>query len=646
MSEEFLKTANELILLRNRRYDNLVTITMTEIFWERINVYFTVRVTYAEGYEAAGYNRDDNLDFYLVSNAYRTNGKLKIKSREKNENGDIYVLSLNITNPGYNQCLPILTYRFVYCNGTDILGRMIVTPELTKVLPERSREFLYDNKIKVYCVDFSIAESDEAFYIEMKCLNASKQNLKAFIETPGKKEKKGPIKTGKAFIKKKFFTKQKIRSYYKKIYNWLVKRYSDKSTNHKPVILFMTEQSPAILETNSNLFHVYRRMVERGLDKDYEMLFSARTIVGHHYSKKSWLDVAKKIAKADIILVDDHIPLFDWLTLDPKTKLVQLWHAGAGFKSSGYSRWGHKGCPSPVCCHRQYDYAVGVSSVIAEFHSEVFGINKEQILVTGMPRLDEFLNEDYRREKEKELYETYPACKGKKVILFAPTYRGLNRATAYYPYELIDFDGLYDLCGEEYIVLFKMHPWVSSSVPIPEEYSDKFFDLNEYKNINDLLYITDLLITDYSSNIFEFSLMHKPMLFFAFDEVQYAYSRGFHRDYEESVAGKICHTFDELLDAIRNKDFEFEKVQQYVDKHFDYIDTGATDRVIDWFVLGNIPAEMQKKLDDIDAENAYIKKLDFREMKKSREMLAGDLDDGLLTKEPSVFENPEENGEA
>ena len=73
---------------------------------------------------------------------------------------------------------------------------------------------------------------------------------------------------------------------------------------------------------------------------------------------------------------------------------------------------------------------------------------------------------------------------------------------AYYPYELIDFDGLYKLCKDDYVVLFKMHPWVQVPVPIDEKYKDKFIDVGTYPNINDLFYFTDILITDYSSNIF------------------------------------------------------------------------------------------------------------------------------------------------
>ena len=100
---------------------------------------------------------------------------------------------------------------------------------------------------------------------------------------------------------------------------------------------------------------------------------------------------------------------------------------------------------------------------IAHFFSEVWGINKEQVLPTGMPRIDEFLDEEYRKEKTEMLYKSFPVCKNKKVILFAPTYRGKkNKKNAYYPYNIIDFDKLYEACGNEYVILFKVHPWILS----------------------------------------------------------------------------------------------------------------------------------------------------------------------------------------
>jgi CDP-ribitol ribitolphosphotransferase len=348
------------------------------------------------------------------------------------------------------------------------------------------------------------------------------------------------------------------------------------------------------------------------MEKDFNIITSARPAAATHQSGKSWFTVIEKLAMSDIVVVDDHAPILDWMNLDEDTKVIQLWHAGAGFKSSGYSRWGHEGCPAPYSAHRQYNFGIAGSKNIAPFFSEVWGINDEQVLPTGMPRMDEFLDESHRKTKTEELYRKFPMCRDKKVILFAPTYRGRNKKTAHYPYELIDFDKLYEICkNDDYVVLFKMHPWVAQAVPIPKKYKDLFVDVNKYPNINDLFYFTDLLITDYSSNIFEYSLMGNPMLFFAFDKIQYSFSRGFHRAYEESAPGKVCYTFEELLTAIKEKDFEEEKVAQYVEHHFDYIDSHASDRVIDWLILGNIPADLKADIDAVDEANRIMNDMTF-----------------------------------
>ena len=187
----------------------------------------------------------------------------------------------------------------------------------------------------------------------------------------------------------------------------------------------------------------------------------------------------------------------------------------------------------------------------------------------------------------------------------------MDKKTAYYPYELIDFEKLYQICGDEYVVLFKMHPWVNKDIVIGKKYADKFLDVKKYPNINDLFYIVDLLITDYSSNIFEYSLMRKPMLFFAFDKIQYSFSRGFHRDYEESAPGKVCYSFEEVLSAITDKDFEYEKVEQYITHHFDYIDSGASDRVIDWILLGKMPENISNAIKKKQEEIQRMHELDF-----------------------------------
>lgn len=575
------------VFMKNRITENLVRATIVSMHWERIFLHIDIKV---EMEKTA--SLEDSFVFYSVD----SQGKAQILWEQKELSDGRIRLLANISNTGEGRAVPMGSYYLYACQGEEILARCTVAPEFIPQLENISRSFLYYNRHYGYHVNFYVLEGEDELPLMMHILNGKEITMDA--KTNGQIWKEI---LSESFI---LFRKNIGRMFWKSYYRFYTKCYQKK----KHRILFMTEQTDKL---GTNLTSVMDRISERGLDEKYTILTSARPYTCVKQTKASMAKLLRTLAGCEMIFVDDHVPIFDWLKIKDSTKIVQLWHAGAGFKSSGYSRWGHTGCPAPVSCHRQYTYGIAGSKHIGIFFAEVFGINEEQILPTGMPRMDEYLNPQYQERKRKELYEEFPACKGKKVILFAPTYRGKNHADASYPYHLIDFERLAKFCGEEYMVLFKMHPWVQSGVPIPEKYKDRFMDVGQYPNINDLFYFTEILITDYSSNIFEYSLMRKPMLFFAFDKVQYSFSRGFHRDYEEAAPGKVCYSFDELMTALEQGDFAYEKVEEYIEKHFDYIDSNASDRVIDWTILGKLPKEIQQAIDRRNADMRRMHQLDF-----------------------------------
>ena len=210
----------------------------------------------------------------------------------------------------------------------------------------------------------------------------------------------------------------------------------------------------------------------------------------------------------------------------------------------------------------------------------MFGIEEDALIPTGLPRMDKVIDKTENDRRRTEFYELYPELKEKKIILFAPTFRGVNAKEAYYPYDKLDMKRIYDMCGSDYVFIFKMHPFVKDRPPIPEQYSDRIKDLSMAGDVNDMLPVVDILITDYSSIIYEFSTFRKPMLFFAFDQKSYSVIRGFQSDYDDFAPGKICTSFDEVEKTIKNKDFQLEKVDRFVSENFDYLDSGATDRFI------------------------------------------------------------------
>jgi CDP-ribitol ribitolphosphotransferase len=202
-----------------------------------------------------------------------------------------------------------------------------------------------------------------------------------------------------------------------------------------------------------------------------------------------------------------------------------------------------------------------------------------------LPRIDTFLNKERTQKVVAGFFEQYPNLDGKRIILFAPTFRGRGIEDAYYNYSCIDFGKLYEMCGETSVVLFRMHHFVTVPVPIPAEYADRLLDFESFPETNDLLHVADVLITDYSSVIYEFSLLDKPMLFYAHDKESYSAVHGFHRDYDATAPGKVCTTFDELVKALQNEDYDMSRLEAFRRENLDYVDTCSADRVIDWLIL-------------------------------------------------------------
>ncbi len=596
------ETDNTPIKMNDRSAEHLLSAEITDINWERIIIHMTVHVDYGT------YPAGRPLRFFMVTGFYKANA---VFDAEQTEHG-IWHLKLNLTNPGYCFCLPTGNYSVVLCDGDDILCTVLVSEALAPKLSEKSRFFIHNGETVAYCVNLSLDDNEEALIPKFYIQDTKRGRLKVF--NPFERQEQVSI-SGKIYKNVRHVLLPFVKKLVQLIYNFYRRFYSSKS---RKTVLFMSEQNEKM---KFNLTAVYERMRERGLDRQFEIMQSFRAYVSRtpwQYGFGSWLSVIRKLAKADYIFVDDHCPVLDWLILDKETVLTQLWHAGAGYKAVGYSRWGHTGGAPSFSCHRQYRYGITPGSNIAHFFSEQFGINESQILPTGMPRMDSYLDPEYRENKTRELFEQFPVCRGRKVILFAPTFRGKDRSKAFYPYEKIDFDRLYRFCGDEYVVLFKMHPWVPDAVPIRDEHKDRFLDVGTYPNINDLFYITDLFISDYSSGIFEYALMGKPAMFFAFDEHQVAYVRGFHRDYQSSTPGKVCHTFDELIRAMETEDYEFYRMKEYVDYHYDHPDTHASDRVIDWILLDQMPEDIRKRVHADKEKVAMLRRLDFGSMKQTK----------------------------
>lgn len=245
-------------------------------------------------------------------------------------------------------------------------------------------------------------------------------------------------------------------------------------------------------------FQFVHHILKERTDLDLRYVLDDRNL--KMISMRNLTRLAVFAATSKVILVDDFTPLLYSVPIRPESKVIQLWHACGAFKTFGYGRLGKQGGQSQENpAHRNYSYAIVSSSEISKFYAEGFGISLEKAVATGVPRTDIFFDEEYKEKVTKEFYDKYPGLKDKKIILFAPTFRGNGKLSGHYPMDKFNVEKLCQELGEEYAIIIKHHPFVTQSMDIPEQYKEQVIDLSAESELNDLLFVTDLLITDYSS---------------------------------------------------------------------------------------------------------------------------------------------------
>jgi len=350
-------------------------------------------------------------------------------------------------------------------------------------------------------------------------------------------------------------------------------------------------------DLSGNLYFVYEELYKRDLNLNIKLILNER--IDH---KKTFLKLfitAYHFATSKIILLDDFYPMIYPLKIRKNSDLIQVWHAAGAFKTFGFSRTGLPGGPSPRSLnHRNYTKATVSSEGVRKHYAEGFGITIDKVHATGVPRSDIFFDEKYKNYVIKTLCEKYPFIKNKKVILFAPTFRGNGQESAYFPFHMLDFKKLYDNLSDDYVFLFKIHPFVNNKLTIPYEYADFFYDLSDFREINDLLLITDVLITDYSSVCFEFALLNKPMIFFGFDVEEYIRTRDFYYDFFDFIPGPLVRTTDEMIETIKEEKYFMEKIKPFVDYFFDDTLGKASKNVVDEVIIPSLESIYEKEEKD------------------------------------------------
>lgn len=303
------------------------------------------------------------------------------------------------------------------------------------------------------------------------------------------------------------------------------------------------------------------------------------------------------LPRAETVLIDDTCNLFGAFRLRRGCRLIQTWHSCGAFKKWGYSIAGLDFGQEPdeldkFPAHSNYSLVTVSSRECIPHFNEAFGFDrsgKKCVKATGVARTDYFFDESNRAEAYKKLYKNFPEARGKKVLLYAPTYRG--DADNAQPPEQFDIEKLLGAVGNDVILLIKQHGFVKAATPIPESCAGRAFEIDGAKGsmkIEELLIVSDAVITDYSSLIFEYSLFLKPMIFYAYDLEEFYDYRGFYYSYDNDfLPGEIARTEPELCRAAaRALDGDYNKaaVERFRKRFMSACDGKATERIVNYIM--------------------------------------------------------------
>ena len=305
---------------------------------------------------------------------------------------------------------------------------------------------------------------------------------------------------------------------------------------------------------------MYERMKEEGYDvrlfcKDMSKMSNSELI---HFLKS----FMKEYAAAGYVYICSYFLPVSSCKKRPETKVIQLWHSGGLLKKMGYDTpddipENYKGDVTA-----NYDLVTVSSEVCIPVWENALKLPKGITKAVGLARTDVYFDDDWNLERREEFYNLYPDARGKRVVLYAPSFSG-NAADP----KCVGMDGIrrvFEKLDENYFLIIKPHPHLMNKYP--EYRSERAMSMSS----EDLFPVTSILITDYSSILFDYCLFRKPFILFTPDLEEYKKTRGFYVDIE-SFPAPLAKTEEELERILVDKTYFDYSEQDYEDFYTEYM---------------------------------------------------------------------------
>ena len=374
--------------------------------------------------------------------------------------------------------------------------------------------------------------------------------------------------------KLKFKIKQLLKMFFQHVLFPLVYRLNSFKPVHKNKIILADahhEKCP------QHMKQVRDALSNSGFDVQ-EFLFDLRKLSVFSGMKKM-LGFMKLYAVSGCVIICNNFLPVAACKKRKETRVIQLWHGCGAFKKFGYDAFDDipKGYRGNV--YKNYDLVTVSGGYCVSFFQSAMRLGKEIVKPLGCCMTDRLFDREYLNLCRTKFKHIHPDAEGKRIVLWAPTFRG-NAGDAYVVGEQY-IDRLADLYKNELYIIKSLHPMSEGC-------------LASFMSSSELLVCADVLITDYSSIFFEYLLLDRPIVFFVPDYEDYARDRGFYLDFD-SLPGHIVknNNIDEAVRILYNaiggdkqeKDAANESQmrvlrQKFREQYMSACDGHATERIV------------------------------------------------------------------
>jgi CDP-ribitol ribitolphosphotransferase len=286
---------------------------------------------------------------------------------------------------------------------------------------------------------------------------------------------------------------------------------------------------------------------------------------------------AYHVATARLVVLDNAYLPVHAMPHRAATVVVQVWHAAGALKKFGLDTKAPERRVENRFVHRYYDRVIVGSRAAIGPYSSALRTPVDKVVPLGVPRTDLFFDRAANSRAITRVQEAHPVLKGRRVVLFAPTFRGhgIGKSAA----DGLDVLRLKETLGDAFAFAYKPHPVLEPTADEVRGYDaviDGSIDLNE------VLCATDILITDYSSSVFEWALLRKPLVLFVPDLDRYERDPGFYLDYRTEMIGVMAGSGDEVERLLRSDSWDLSGYDRFVSTHCEFDDGHASERFAEW----------------------------------------------------------------